>query len=159
MDYLQYTLLNKLNKKENNYLFIDELSNNYIELLNKIFKKSGVYYKPQISKDDIICIYENAYNVLRFRLSKEEFIIICDNYINNIVCDQLSGNNIDFEWLINHIYYFIFKLNNKSIVEKSYDSILLIQDIIVKQSDIQDNLKSYLDRRIYTKSMIYASRN
>lgn len=145
MNYLTYNILNKINKTE-------ELDNIHIEDLYDFYIKPQPYkeYKINISKEDFEKLISSIYDVLRFYINSQEFREVTTHYVKLLVADAMDGNKVDINWAINHIYYLTVGLSNKLKTDKYKDSIIFIQDKLMKEFSIQETLKEKINRKIYT---------
>lgn len=149
MNALIYNLLNKVHGQ----IQIDDncLQNLYQFYVNGSKKLN---YEIHISKEEFNKIFIIIYDVLRFKINDNEFESVANHYLKLLMADAVDRNMVDYNWFINHIWYFcIGKLNNDS-CEKYKDCIMFIQERLIKEFNIDENIKEKIGRKIYTKFMI-----
>lgn len=149
MNKVEYNLLNKLYDKR-------ILDQKYLEGLYRFYKTgSRVYnYQINISKTEFEKILNTIYDVLRFRINDDKFKIVSDHYVILLMADAKDGHNVDANWFIDHIYYMCVGIKKKIKVNKYKDCIPFIQQELIKEFNIEENLKEKVSRKIYTKFMI-----
>ena len=144
MNTLQYYLLNKNHEKE----VLDEL---YLNDFYKYFEKgSNIFnFEIKVSDSDFKSFFSIIYDVLRFRLDLSQFSEVAKDYLRLIIYDSFVGENVDIKWLINHIWYLSYCSNNIDFSDYT-DCIGYIQNRLVKEFDIQENLKQKVNRKVST---------
>ena len=141
MNKLQYYLFCKHHGKE-------VLEESYMEELYSYFMKLDSDLRNiTLSKNDFFDIITCIYDVLRFNLNDEEFHRVILRYIQLIMADIVDGNVVDVKWFINHVWY----MSTNQVDGFDYqDSILFIQNKLVKQFDIRESFKEKVYRKTST---------
>ena len=150
MNTLIYTLLEKINKNKE-----FDKADVYIESLYDFYFNSSPYkeYKLDMTKGQFKSLLTSIYDVLKYKLNKQEFKEVTNHYVKLLVADVVDGNNVDLAWSINHIYYLTVGLNNEKLTEKYKDSVMFIQDKLIKDFSIEEKLNEKINRKIYTGFM------
>lgn len=150
MNNLIYVLLEKINKNkefDKIDLYIESLYDFYIN------PNSNKEYKIDMTKGQFKTLINSIYDVLKYKIDKQEFRLVSTHYIKLLVVDAIVGNNVDINWAINHIHYLTVGRGNEMNTEKYKDCIMFIQDKLIKDFSIQENLKEKVNRKIYTVCM------
>ena len=143
MNTIIYKLLNKINKSrilEDIYLdnlyqfYIDEskIRNCEVNICESDFKK-------------FFCI---IYDVLGLRISSEEFEMISYGYLKLLIVDAIDGNKVDLRWFIKYIWYLNVCINDEVCTEKYEDCILFIQEKLIKEFNINENIKEKIGKSL-----------
>jgi len=148
MNNLVYNLLNKRYPKV-------ELDDKYIDNLYSLYQsysdKFG--YEIYINKEDFKKIFKIAYDVLRFKVNFEDFLIIGDHCTRLLIADAQDKEYVDSKWMIDHIWYLSTGLSNYIDTNKYKDCIPFIQELLVKEFNVEENLKDKFSRKVFTKFM------
>lgn len=142
MNALIYTLLNKTNEYR---ILDDEFLNALYEYYLKSSKKFD--FEVQIDQENFNTIFSTIYDILRFRISDEEFQIVIEHYLKLLVADAHDNNVVDNIWAINHLWYLC--ISNDLPYEKYNDCIIFIQNKLLKELDIHETFSKKISRRIY----------
>lgn len=147
MNNLIYILLEKANKNKefpNIDSYIEYLYSSYINL--NFYKN----YEINISKSEFKTLINSIYDVLKYKLTKEEFEKVCFHYIKLLVSDAIENKSIDITWSINHICYLTLGFEDIKIRDKYKDTVLFIQDKLIKDFVIKETKIEKVKRKIYT---------
>jgi len=146
MNNLVYNLLSKKYPKV-------KLDDKYLDDLYSFYQsysdKSG--YEIYISKEDFKKIFEIVYDVLRFKVTNEEFLIIGDHCTKLLIADAQEGEYVDSKWIIDHIWYLSVGLQNSIDINRYKYCISFIQQKLVCEFNIEENLKEKFSRKVFTK--------
>ena len=146
MNALIYTLLNKTNE----YRILDD---EYLNKLYEYYLNSSIKFDFELNLDeeDFNIIFSTIYDVLRFRISDEEFQIVIEHYLKLLVADARDGSFVNNKWCINHLWYLCVGLRNNINYENYNDCIIFIQNKLIEKLNVQENLKEKVTRRIHTR--------
>lgn len=149
MNTITYNLLNKINEPRN----INEF---YLNSLYEFYEKSSkvLNYEINIKMDDFKKIFIIIHDILRFKISEEEFKIASENYLKLIIADASEGYNVDLKWFIKYIWYLDASISIKPYSEKYKDCIMFLQQKLINEFSIEEKHKEKIKRKIYTRSMI-----
>ena len=142
MNALIYNLLNKTNE----YRILDD------ECLDKLYEyyldaSEKLKFDIHIVKDDFNLIISTIYDVLRFKITDDEFLMCVEYYLTLLVADAHDNNVVDNIWAINHLWYLC--ISNDLPYEKYNDCIIFIQNKLLKELDIHETFSKKISRRIY----------
>ena len=145
MNNLQYYLLNKHHGKE----VLDE---SYLNDLYKYFEMgSGILGNGiKISDTDFKKVFSIMYDVLRFRLDSSQFSEIVEGFLQLLMHDAKDGKIVDVDWFVNHVWYLSYSFNDGESIPDYTDCIGFIQDRMVREFNIQENLKQKVNRKFST---------
>ena len=141
MNIVIYNLLKKVNKEK-------VLEDNYLDDLYKYYTNYIEEKNIYISDNDFKKFFSIIYDVLSLRTNFEEFDITCKCYLNYIIADSLNNEIVDLNWFINNIWYLSINSNNLY-----NDSILFIQNKLIKEFKINETAKDKIKRKIRTKAL------
>lgn len=143
MNTVIYTLMNKINESR----IIDQ---EYLENLYKYYEY-GINVSNcqlEISKYEFERIITVIYDVLRLKISEEEFNIVINNYMNLLIADSRDNYNVDCNWFIDHSWYLVVGVSECD-HEKYNDCILFIQKKLIKEFNINEKVMDKIKRKIF----------
>lgn len=148
MNAVTYNLLNKVNDhKELNEESLENIYQYYL-YLNRVLK-----FQTNITENDFKQLFNIIYDVLRFKISDEEFECICEHYLKLLAADAVDQKNINVSWFIHHIWYLSVGISDDIDVEKYRDCILFLQQRLIKEFGIGESLKESISRKLYTNCL------
>ena len=146
MNALIYTLLNKTNEYR---ILDDEFLNALYEYYLKSSKKFD--FEVQIDQENFNTIFSTIYDILRFRISDEEFQIVIEHYLKLLVADARDGSIVDNKWCVDHLWYLCVGIKDRVNHENYNECIIFIQNKLIEKLNVQENLKEKVSRKIYTR--------
>lgn len=148
MNSLVYDLLNKICPKiELNSMYLDNLYNLYQ------FDSDKFNYQIYINKEDFKKIFSIVYDVLRFKVSDDEFLEVSDHCTKLLIADARDRKCVDSKWIIDHIWYLSVGLHNSIDTSRYKDCIPFIQQMLIREFSIEESLKDKFSRKVFTKFM------
>lgn len=159
MNNLQYRIMSYLHKKSGKEeINLDELNDSVFNYFEECKMKYS-NLELDISKEEFFVVLTGIYNVLKMKISNEQFIDVLFYYLKLVIADGVLANNkITAKWFVNKVYYlalYRFDSGKKGadITCKFKDDILYIQDILYKEFSFDESLKGKVSRKVYTNFM------
>lgn len=159
MNNISYKLLNKLNGKANNIELINEgdlelLYQQYIQDKNYIENQLKVEIELGISQQDFFKMFYMIYDILKFYISKQEFIHLSNYYLLMLMMDYINGKKVDLYWCIYHIYYLSSAGRFLTKYDHYEDCLPFLQQQLIKQFAIKEKITDKMKRKSFTKAII-----
>lgn len=145
---LEYNLLKKVHgDKTINPVVLNDLLKNYSTYNEKL------NFEPFLDDSQFKYLFSSIYSVLGYRLNDAEFSFVSDHFIKLLLADQADGENIDINWIIEHLWYFCMGSSNKPLIAKYKNDIPFIQEKLIKEYKVSESYKEKFRRKVYTKYM------
>lgn len=96
-------------------------------------------------------MFNTIYEILRLRIDNKDFEIVSKHYLKLLMADAKDGNNVDLIWFINHLWYLYVGIENEINAKTYNDCIPFIQQSLIRQFNIEENIKEKVSRKIYTR--------
>lgn len=153
MNSISYKLLNKLkyieliNEDDLELLYQQYLANkNYIE------NQEGLEIEMELSKQDFLKMFQIIYDVLKFYISKQEFMDISNYYLCMLMIKDRE--KVDLYWCIYHIYYLASAGRFFTKYDRYEDCLPFLQQRLMKQFNIKEKVTDKMKRKTFTKAII-----
>ena len=100
MNNVIYTLLDNFNEYK-------KLDNKILEKIYDFYMDRCSFYNISFNVDKAIFdeIFITIYDILRFKLSDEEFFDVSKHYLCLLLADARDGYDVDLNWIIKYVYF------------------------------------------------------